>query len=67
MQQEHKFLFSVIMPIYNVEDYVEEAILSLVNPNLVWISDVAGASQTLESGLVVTIDGIQHLVYEGII
>lgn len=44
-----------------------EAILSLVNPNLVWISDVAGASQTLESGLVVTIDGIQHLVYEGII
>lgn len=34
MQQEHKFLFSVIMPIYNVEDYVEEAILSLVNQTI---------------------------------
>ena len=34
MQQEHKYLFSVIMPIYNVEDYVEEAILSLVNQTI---------------------------------
>ena len=23
-KDEHKFLFSVIMPIYNVEDYIEE-------------------------------------------
>lgn len=34
MQQEHKYLFSVIMPIYNVEEYVEEAILSLVNQTI---------------------------------
>ena len=33
-KDEHKFLFSVIMPIYNVEDYIEEAILSLVNQTI---------------------------------
>ena len=33
-KNEHKFLFSVIMPIYNVEDYIEEAILSLVNQTI---------------------------------
>lgn len=33
-KNEHKFLFSVIMPIYNVEDYIEEAISSLVNQTI---------------------------------
>lgn len=33
-KNEYKFLFSVIMPIYNVEDYIEEAISSLVNQTI---------------------------------
>lgn len=31
---EHKFLFSVIIPIYNVEDYLEEAIESIINQTI---------------------------------
>ena len=41
--------------------------LALVNPNLVWLTNVSGATTNLESGLMVTIDGSQLLVYEGII
>lgn len=33
-KHESEFLFSVIMPIYNVEDYVEQAILSVVNQTI---------------------------------
>ncbi len=46
---------------------LSEQILAMVNPNLVWLTSVAGATTTLESGLVVTIDGTQLLVYEGTI
>lgn len=46
---------------------VSDAMLALVNPNLVWLTNVAGATAKLESGLMVTIDGSQLLVYEGII
>ena len=31
---EKQFLFSVVMPIYNVEEYLEEAILSVVNQTI---------------------------------
>lgn len=46
---------------------VSDAMLALVNPNLVWLTNVSGATTNLESGLMVTIDGSQLLVYEGII
>ena len=29
-----KFLFSVVIPVYNVEKYLEEAILSIVNQTI---------------------------------
>lgn len=31
---DYKFKFSVVMPVYNVEDYLEESILSLVNQTI---------------------------------
>lgn len=46
---------------------VPDSMLALVNPNLVWLTNVAGATTKLESGLMVTIDGSQLLVYEGIV
>lgn len=42
-------------------------VLQAVNQNLVWLTGVHGAFKTLESGLAVTIDGAQFLVYEGTI
>jgi len=39
--------------------------MKLVNPNLVWISDVGKTVHTIENGLTVTIDGKDLLVYEG--
>lgn len=33
-QNKHKFLFSVIMPVYNVEDYLEEAIESILKQSI---------------------------------
>jgi len=41
--------------------------LSQVNRRLVWITDAPDVMRTLESGLSVTVDGEQGLVYEGII
>ena len=41
--------------------------LALVNPDLVWLTNVADATTKLEDGLMVTIDGSQLLVYEGIV
>ncbi len=46
---------------------VGDAMLALVNPNLVWLTNVADATTKLEDGLMVTIDGSQLLVYEGIV
>ena len=46
---------------------VGDAMLALVNPNLVWLTNVANATTKLEDGLMVTIDGSQLLVYEGIV
>lgn len=33
-QQTHKFLFSVIMPVYNVEDYLDEAIQGILQQSI---------------------------------
>jgi pyruvate kinase len=40
-------------------------LLSLVNPNLVWISQVSGAMKIFEPGLTITIDSSEKLIYEG--
>jgi pyruvate kinase len=41
--------------------------LKLINPHLVWLTGVHNASRVLESGLSVTLDGKELLVYEGTI
>lgn len=43
-----------------------ENMISLANPNLVWISEIGDSEKSLESGRIVTIDGTELLVYEGI-
>ena len=44
---------------------IAEADLRATNPNLVWLTHVRHAAKQLESGLTVTIDANQLLVYEG--
>lgn len=44
-----------------------EDTLSMINPNLVWVSQVSGAMKTLEPGLTITVDSREKLVYEGTI
>nr|AGS51938.1 pyruvate kinase [uncultured bacterium contig00003] len=39
--------------------------LRCINPRLVWLTHIRNATKTLESGLTVTIDAEQLLVYEG--
>jgi len=36
-----------------------------INPNLVWLTNAQGATDKLESGITVTLDATQLLVYEG--
>ncbi len=38
----------------------------LANPNIVWISEIGSSEKSLETGRIVTIDGKDLLVYEGI-
>ena len=40
--------------------------ISMVNPNLVWISDIGTSEKSIETGRIVTVDGKDLLVYEGI-
>jgi pyruvate kinase len=47
--------------------HIVNAVLELVNPNLVWLTGVHNATRKLESGLNVTIDGGVLLVYEGMV
>ncbi|MDR1231863.1 MAG: pyruvate kinase [Spirochaetaceae bacterium] len=47
--------------------HIVNTVLSMVNPNLVWLTGVRNATRKLESGLNVTIDGDALLVYEGMI
>jgi pyruvate kinase len=44
---------------------ISEQKLRYINPNLVWLTHIRHAKEKLESGLSVTIDAQQHLVYEG--
>jgi len=44
---------------------VSEQQLRYTNPRLVWLTHIRNATKTLESGLTVTIDAKQLLVYEG--
>jgi len=46
---------------------ISEQKLRLINPNLVWLTHIRDAAKKLESGLTVTIDGKELLVYEGTI
>jgi pyruvate kinase len=41
--------------------------LKLINPRLVWLTHIRRATQNLESGMTVTLDARQLLVYEGTI
>lgn len=44
---------------------IPDSILKLVNPRLVWLSETQDAMERLESGLSITIDSSQLIVYEG--
>jgi pyruvate kinase len=44
---------------------IPEDVLSMINPDLIWISRVRDAMKILEDGLTVTIDGKELVVYEG--
>jgi pyruvate kinase len=46
---------------------ISEEVLSMINPNLVWVSQVSGAMKNLEAGLTITLDSREKLVYEGTI
>ena len=46
---------------------LSEETISLVNPDLVWISEIGKADKSIENGRIVTIDGQDLLVYEGIL
>ncbi len=48
----------------NPTDLSEET-LAMINPNLVWLSEVPGAMKTLEPGFTVTLDAREKLIYEG--
>jgi hypothetical protein len=39
----------------------------MINPSLVWVSQVPGAMRILEPGLTITVDGREKIVYEGTI
>ena len=44
---------------------ISEQELGYINPNLVWLTHIRNAVKKLESGLTVTIDAKEMLVYEG--
>lgn len=44
---------------------MSEETISMINPNLVWVSQVPNAMKILESGLTITVDGKEKLIYEG--
>jgi len=46
---------------------MNEEMLSMINPNLVWVSQVPGAMKILEPGFTITLDSKEKLVYEGTI
>ena len=46
---------------------ITDAVLRDINPNLVWLTQINHTTEALESGITVTIDAKELLVYEGVI
>jgi len=46
---------------------ISEELLFMINPNLVWVSQVPSAMKILEAGFTITIDSKEKLIYEGTI
>ena len=46
---------------------ISEETLKMINPRLVWVSQVANAMKILEPGFTVTLDSREKVVYEGTI
>ena len=46
---------------------ISEADMKIINPNLVWLTQISHVTEKLESGSTVTIDAKQLLVYEGFV
>jgi pyruvate kinase len=44
---------------------ISDETLAMINPNLVWVSQVSGAMTILEPGFTITVDSREKLVYEG--
>ena len=44
---------------------ITEETLAMINPNLVWISQVPDAMKILEAGFTITVDSKEKLIYEG--
>ncbi len=49
------------------ENLLSPEVINLINPNLIWLSQVRDASKVFESGLTVTVDAKELLVYEGMV
>ncbi len=49
------------------ENLIPPEVIGLINPNLVWLSRVGSAAKALESGLTITVDTVELLVYEGMV
>ncbi len=46
---------------------ISDEVLSMINPSLIWVSQVHGAMKILEPGFTVTVDSKEKIVYEGTI
>ncbi len=49
------------------ENLISPEVMHLINPELVWLSQVRDASKVFENGLTVTVDAKELLVYEGMV
>ena len=49
------------------ENYIDPETMTLVNPDLVWISNAKNAMLACENGLTVTIDGKEFIVYDSLV
>jgi len=46
---------------------ISDEVLSMINPSLIWLSQVSLAMRILEPGFTVTVDSKEKIVYEGTI
>ncbi len=49
------------------ENHIAPDTMSIINPNLVWLSNAKNATHVCENGLTVTIDGKEFIVYDSLI